>query len=148
MRWRLYADHPVPARALCSTAFCFAFKDGKIALTRHHRGWDIPGGHAERGESMEEAIRRETYEETGLIVGDLEMIAVHRVDHAKPHERDGRPYPFPTNYGLWYAGRVIDQRSIPNHSESVEMAFFTPEEFRTFKFDFQPCLDIALEHML
>lgn len=64
LNWRLYAA--APPRELCMTAFGFAFRDGKVALTRHHRGWDVPGGHAEPGEPMEDCARRETFEETGL----------------------------------------------------------------------------------
>ena len=32
------------------------------------RGWELPGGHAERGESHEETVCREILEETGLRV--------------------------------------------------------------------------------
>ena len=39
--------------------------------------WDIPGGHVEEGESLAEAARRETKEETQLNIGTLIPIPTH-----------------------------------------------------------------------
>ena len=38
--------------------------------------WSIPGGMLELGESLEEGVRREVWEETGLEVKPLEVISV------------------------------------------------------------------------
>jgi len=51
--------------------------EGKIFLMKSHkwRGkYVIPGGHIELGEKIEEALRREVKEETGLDVDDIEFI--------------------------------------------------------------------------
>ncbi|MGF6948030.1 8-oxo-dGTP diphosphatase [Neobacillus sp. B4I6] len=48
-------------------------------LTNHKkRGLEFPGGKMESGETLEEAAHRETYEETGAILGELKFIAEYK----------------------------------------------------------------------
>lgn len=50
---------------------------GQILLQKRNDGvWGVPGGFMELGESTEEAGRREVYEETGLEMGQLDLIGV------------------------------------------------------------------------
>ncbi len=43
-------------------------KEGRVAIVRTPRGYFLPGGGAECGESLAEAAIRETKEKTGLII--------------------------------------------------------------------------------
>jgi 8-oxo-dGTP diphosphatase len=53
-------------------------------LTNHKlRGLEFPGGKIENGETLEEAARRETFEETGAILRDLKYIAEYKVNDSK-----------------------------------------------------------------
>lgn len=53
--------------------------DNKILLCKSHKWGNkyvIPGGHIELGEKMEEALRREILEETGLEICDIRLISL------------------------------------------------------------------------
>lgn len=53
-------------------------------LTNHKkRGWEFPGGKREQGESLEEAARREVYEETGADLNSLHFIGEYEVNLGK-----------------------------------------------------------------
>ncbi|WP_042354054.1 NUDIX hydrolase [Bacillus rubiinfantis] len=50
---------------------------GNILLQKRPNGkWGLPGGLMELAESAEEAARREVWEETGVEIGDLELVGV------------------------------------------------------------------------
>ena len=51
-----------------SAVFVLAFCEGRILAVQNERGWDIPGGHLEPGESPLDALRRELAEEAGASV--------------------------------------------------------------------------------
>jgi 8-oxo-dGTP diphosphatase len=72
---RLYPDQPVVGVG------AIILSEGKMLLEKRGnepaRGqWTIPGGVVEVGESLEDAVRRETREETGLEVEEAALIDV------------------------------------------------------------------------
>lgn len=58
---------------------------GKWLLTKHgERGLEFPGGKVEPGESLQEAAKREVYEETGGTVEGLKWFAEYMVQSERP----------------------------------------------------------------
>jgi 8-oxo-dGTP diphosphatase len=51
-------------------ALCFVDHAGRVLLLRqrHRRGWTLPGGLVNRGETAVQAVEREVFEETGVRV--------------------------------------------------------------------------------
>lgn len=50
--------------------------------------WLVPGGKVEKGDSMEETVRKEVLEETGLKVEDVELLNVKDGGNPDDFERD------------------------------------------------------------
>jgi ADP-ribose pyrophosphatase YjhB (NUDIX family) len=82
--------------------YCFIFRpvrigvrvmmiqDNKVWLVRHTyvHGWYMPGGGVKRGETLANAARRETLEETGAQLGEINLLGIYtnfnewKTDHA------------------------------------------------------------------
>jgi len=106
--------------------------DGRVLLVHQIYGprkWDLPGGVLDSGEPPWECARRETREEVGLEVGELELTGVYFVA-----SRDGFGFIFRAKS---YAGVVC-----PDGVEIGEAAFFAPDALPS------PLSDFARERIL
>ena len=63
----------------------------KILLCRSHK-WDnkyvIPGGHVEYGEKLEEALKREILEETGLQISNIRLLGIKECFYSNDFYKD------------------------------------------------------------
>ena len=133
-----------------------SFYGGRMLLSYHsaHRSWETQGGHIEKGETPEEAARRELYEESGA--ADAELIPVcdyfaydsegssngrvfaaivHRLDRLPPSEMsevrtfdafpDDLTYPFVTPVLFREAKRKTDQSPFSRGS-AVKAQYASP----------------------
>ena len=56
---------------------CIVMRAGQLLLVRNQRGfWSTPGGHLDFGESPDVCAARETLEETGVAVSNVEFVAI------------------------------------------------------------------------
>ncbi len=91
------------------------------------RGWDIPGGHLEEGESPEVAMRREVWEETGARLSNVRLLGYQRISLHAPCPPDYH-YPYPDSYQALYFARVAELAEFLPTDEARERALFAPEE--------------------
>jgi len=103
----------------------FVFNHGIVWVKHPSRGWEVPGGKVEVGESGEEALHREGLEEAGVRSSAVQWIG----EYAYPHPKTGV-----TSIKWVYIARVEDVSARPRDFEIVDVAcqyHWTPEVVRT-----------------
>lgn len=101
------------------TASAFVISTRGVILHRHRRLeiWLQPGGHVDPGERPEDAARRETHEETGLVARHVVPINLFHVDvHPGPRGH--------THYDLRYVLAAPPLDPTPPAGESPEVFWF------------------------
>lgn len=112
-----------------------------VILSRSNRKWvlckhwerttlEIPGGHREPGETVEETARRELGEETGAREFSLEPVCVYSV------AREGQPESFG---GLYWAEIAAFEPELHSEIEKIVLLDTLPEGNWTYP-DIQPRL--------
>lgn len=127
---QLVLSSHLPALELVTTAFAVAFAGDCLLMTNlTRRGWDIPGGHVESGEHLEEAVRREVFEETDATLRPLYLLGYQRLRLLGPRPASYR-YPYPDSYQAFYWAQVAAlSNSLPT-AEAQGRALFPPLEAR------------------
>ncbi|ALS28672.1 NUDIX domain-containing protein [Paenibacillus cisolokensis] len=104
-----------PPKHIVSAAAIVLNEENKILLLRGpRRGWEMPGGQVEEGESLCSAVIRETKEETGI---DIEII---RFCGIFQNVRD-------SICNTLFLGRPVGGQ-FRTSDESLEIGYFTIEE--------------------
>ena len=91
---------------------CVSNYNGKwvYSKNRKRKGWEIPGGHIEKGETWEEAAKRELYEETGAIDVEITPICLYKI----------------SSYGILCYAKINKLGKLPE-SEIEEIGLFDTE---------------------
>jgi NAD+ diphosphatase len=134
-------------RALCSNAACGAaffprtdpcvimlVHDGERALLGRQPSWpegrySTLAGFVEPGETLEDAVRRETFEESGIRVGDCRYAG-------------SQPWPFPGSLMLGFFARASSDQ-IRIGAEMADVRWFTREELTSGSVKLSPRFSIS-----
>lgn len=87
---RLLDRQVTKPRPIATVGAVLVREDGRVLMIRTHKWsdrWGIPGGKIERGETSEDALRREVREETGLVVDSLTFVMVQDCIWSEEFER-------------------------------------------------------------
>ncbi|ABF46330.1 MULTISPECIES: NUDIX domain-containing protein [Deinococcus] len=117
---------------------CVILRDDEVLLVRERGRWSLPKGGLEVGELVQEGARRETYEETGLVVElrDLAFIVEFQAETWGHHLQ------------FFYTGRVVGGTLTPRDPDrDVQEAKFVPIRQLREYIRFRPRL-VALETWL
>lgn len=77
--------------------------------------WEVPGGHREVGENINDTASRELFEETGAVEYELKPICIYSVDSP-----DGK------SFGQLFYGEIKKLGKLPE-SEIGEVSFFNTQ---------------------
>ncbi|HTE22585.1 MAG TPA: NUDIX hydrolase [Candidatus Limnocylindria bacterium] len=120
--FRLEKSGTPPQGKSISAVFALVFNEaGQLLVIRNERGWDIPGGHVEAGETPEEALHREVAEEAYATIKNARLYMSASADKsmlfymadvkrllpfAAEHETDQRRFMHPNELlGLYGGGK-------------------------------------------
>jgi 8-oxo-dGTP pyrophosphatase MutT (NUDIX family) len=122
----------LPSADRVTAVFGLVFEGDRMLMARLRvgdRGWDIPGGHVEPGETPAEAVRREVHEETGVRLGPARVFASLAVRVLGPPP-SGYRHPCPDSYMVYYRAPVAVVEPFEPTEESAERGFLSPEAIR------------------
>jgi NAD+ diphosphatase len=96
--------------------------DEERCLLGHQAVWPVGrystlAGFCEPGESLEDAVRREVMEETGVVVGEVTYFG-------------NQPWPLPASLMLGFTGRAVTTEIRCDENEIEDARWFTREELR------------------
>lgn len=103
-------------------------KDGLVLLIYNQkRGWELPGGTMEQGETIPEALKREVYEESGIVCEPEHFVGVYQNLILKDGFGPLEGMKIPPIINLGFICRYVDgEAAISDESEDVR--WVTPEE--------------------
>lgn len=90
------------------SAYAVVIKDGRVLLLKQKTGYDLPGGGIEFGETAEEAVVREVFEESGIAAGNPRLLGLENSFFKLPNEIPSRSSDFIQALMIYYACDYVE----------------------------------------
>ena len=113
--------------SLLKFAVMIARHDGKWVFCKHRKRetYEVPGGHREPGEKIDETAGRELYEETGALDFDLDRVCVYSVTSVDEEEKEGEE-----TYGMLYTAEIRKlEKELHSEIEKILITKDLPEKW-------------------
>lgn len=106
------------------------YKEDKVLLIKsERRGWEYPGGVLEQGEAILDGLRREIFEESGIVAEPEKLVGIYQ----RLNKKDGYGYlegrVLPPTVNLTFICTYVDGKERIT-DESIDVGWFTPDEAR------------------
>ena len=137
-------EYPHPAVTVDAVVFGYDDADLKVLLIQRdgapYRGrWALPGGFVNINEGLEDAVRRELEEETGITRLYLEQLYTFGEPKRDPRER--------IISVAYYALVKLVDHSVRAASDARNVAWFPVADLPQLAFDHEEILDVALRRL-
>lgn len=122
------------------------YKDDKVLLIKSKkRGWELPGGVVEQGESILDGLKREISEESGVIAEAEQMVGIYQRLSVKPGYGPLEGMVLPTTVNLTFICKYAGGKETVS-DESMEVGWFDSNEAKEKITD--PYIRKAVEDLL
>ncbi len=122
------------------------YKNGKVLLIKSiKKGWELPGGVVEQGEAVLDGLKREIFEESGVIAEPENIVGIYQRLSLKPGYGPLEGMVLPPTVNLTFICKYVGGEETVS-DESVKVAWFAPLEAKEKITD--PYIKTAFEDML
>lgn len=139
----------LPATELVTACMVFALHErDKVVLSRPGRGWGLPGGHREDGESIEDCLHREAMEEAAMTLENLQLVG-RWATKKRFDSLHNAQYP-DRGYQLLYVADVKELHEFTPQFEIAERIVVPIQEVKNYHHDIEnigPILDYIRDKM-
>jgi len=137
-------EYPHPAVTVDAVVFGYDDADLKVLLIQREGPpfrlrWALPGGFVGIDESLEDAVRRELEEETGITRLYLEQLYTFGAPKRDPRER--------VISVAYYALVKLADHAVRAASDARNVAWFPVADLPSLAFDHEEILDVALRRL-
>lgn len=151
--WEFYLSDQLPEVEQCSAVYCLPVLDSgqRIVLTHNYRKWEMPGGHIEPGETIEQALIRECMEEAGFMVSSYSMYAIQKVcsKHPVPNSHHGGHYPLITYNPFFIVETNMPLRKPTGPNEEIlGRKAYTLKEISVLRINHEPFIRAGIDEYL
>jgi 8-oxo-dGTP diphosphatase len=137
-------EYPHPAVTVDGVVFGYGEADLKVLLIQRDRApfrrkWAIPGGFVEEDENLEDAVRRELEEETGITELYLEQLYTFGEPKRDPRER--------VISVAYYALVKLDDHELRAADDARKVGWFPVADLPALAFDHDEIIAVALRRL-
>lgn len=103
------------------------YKEDKVLLIKSERkGWEIPGGVLEPGEDILDGLKREIFEESGIVAEPVKFAGIYQRLNTKDGYGPLEGMVLPPVVNLTFICKYVDGKE-KTSDESMEVRWFTPD---------------------